>query len=127
MRHIDGVVCGAVAVREDGARLGKGGGFSDLEFAIARSLGLIDESTPVMTTVHELQVLTEAIPMLDHDVALTHFATPGRVVECGRRRRQPAGVHAGLLKEEQRTGIPLLARLLARLPGQEPGEVGRPN
>src|SRR5438132_1503571 len=32
---VDLVVAGCVAVGEDGARLGKGGGFSDLEFALA--------------------------------------------------------------------------------------------
>src|SRR5436190_22620869 len=31
---VDLVVAGCVAVAEDGARLGKGGGFSDLEFAV---------------------------------------------------------------------------------------------
>jgi 5-formyltetrahydrofolate cyclo-ligase len=28
------VVCGSVAVNRQGARVGKGGGFSDLEFAL---------------------------------------------------------------------------------------------
>jgi 5-formyltetrahydrofolate cyclo-ligase len=112
MRAIDAVICGSVAVNEDGARLGKGGGFSDLEFAIVRSLGLIADETPVMTTVHALQVVTQPIPMLAHDITLTHFATPQRAVECRRDRAQPSGVHPDLLNDEQRTSIPLLASLL---------------
>src|SRR6478609_4690707 len=38
---VDLVVSGCVAVGEDGARLGKGGGFADLEFALATAAGLI--------------------------------------------------------------------------------------
>src|SRR5215467_13779950 len=34
MREIDLIVCGTVAVNLDGARIGKGGGYSDLEFGL---------------------------------------------------------------------------------------------
>ena len=50
------VVSGCVAVGLDGARLGKGGGFADLEYALASAAGLIGPETVVITTVHELQV-----------------------------------------------------------------------
>ena len=36
---------GSVAAGEDGARLGKGGGFADLEFALASAAGLIGPGT----------------------------------------------------------------------------------
>src|ERR1700746_189992 len=42
---VDMVVMGCVAVGEDGARLGKGGGFADLEFALAGAAGLIGAGT----------------------------------------------------------------------------------
>ena len=42
---VDLVVTGCVAVGEDGARLGKGGGFSDLELALAAEAGLVDAHT----------------------------------------------------------------------------------
>ena len=38
---VDLVVMGCVAAGEDGTRLGKGGGFADLEFALASAAGLI--------------------------------------------------------------------------------------
>jgi len=41
LEPVELVVSGCVAVGEDGARLGKGGGFADLEFALAMAAGLI--------------------------------------------------------------------------------------
>jgi 5-formyltetrahydrofolate cyclo-ligase len=40
LEPLDLVVCGSVAVDESGARLGKGGGFSDLEYALACEAGM---------------------------------------------------------------------------------------
>src|SRR5262245_47522021 len=62
MRQIDLIVCGTVAVNPDGARIGKGGGYSDLEFGLAREVGLVRDKTAVVTTVHDLQVLDEEMP-----------------------------------------------------------------
>ena len=45
LEPVDLVVAGCVAVAEDGARLGKGGGFSDLEFAVACEAGLVAPDT----------------------------------------------------------------------------------
>src|SRR5215813_10303081 len=38
MKPVDLILCGSVAVRRDGARVGKGAGYSDLEYAIALEL-----------------------------------------------------------------------------------------
>ena len=66
---VDLVVMGCVAAGEDGARLGKGGGFADLEFALATAAGLIGPHTVCVTTVHELQVCAAGtIPLTGHDV-----------------------------------------------------------
>jgi 5-formyltetrahydrofolate cyclo-ligase len=54
---VDMVVAGSVAVGRDGARLGKGGGFSDLELAVACAAGMVDRRTVVVTTVHERQLV----------------------------------------------------------------------
>ena len=109
--RIDLVVAGSVAVDESGARLGKGGGYSDLEFALARSLGLVDDDTPVVTTVHELQVLGEAIPMTAHDVPLDVVVTPERVIRVRRRFRRPAAIIWKELSAAQLEEMPALARL----------------
>src|SRR5487761_660063 len=62
------VVMGSVAASEDGARLGKGGGFADLEYALAAAAGLIGPHTVSVTTVHELQLRPAGvIPVTSHD------------------------------------------------------------
>ncbi len=109
--HIDLIVAGSVAVTTGGARLGKGGGYSDLEFGLARAVGAVDEATPVLTTVHELQVVKERIPMTDHDVPLDLIVTPRRVIRTRRRRRKPAGIVWPELTDEQRREIPALRAL----------------
>src|SRR5690242_14322026 len=80
---VDLVVMGCVAVSEDGTRLGKGGGFADLEFALASAAGLIGPTTVAVTTVHELQVLPAGqIPVTGHDVPVDLIITPERVIDC---------------------------------------------
>src|SRR5439155_17768959 len=87
LERVDLVVAGCVAVAEDGARLGKGGGFSDLELAVAAEAGLIESSTVVVTTVHELQVRTAGeIPTTGHDIHVDLVVTPERLIECARPR-----------------------------------------
>lgn len=56
MRPVDLVVCGSVAVNRHGVRLGKGAGYSDIEVALLQESGLIGPKTPIVTTVHALQV-----------------------------------------------------------------------
>jgi 5-formyltetrahydrofolate cyclo-ligase len=109
---VDLVVMGSVAVGEDGARLGKGGGFADLEFALATEAGLIGPQTICVTTVHELQLRgAGAIPLTSHDVPVDVIVTPERVIDCrGRRAQRPgAGIRWADLTQEKITAIPLLA------------------
>ena len=108
---VDLIVSGCVAVAPDGARLGKGGGYADLEYGLLREAGLVEARTPVVSTVHPSQVLEPgAIPMEAHDVALTGYATPQGYVRCTGRRRRPAGVLWDRLDPERRAAIPVLRR-----------------
>jgi 5-formyltetrahydrofolate cyclo-ligase len=111
---VDLVVMGSVAVGEDGARLGKGGGFADLEFALATAAGLIGPHTVTATTVHEIQVRpTRVIPLTSHDVPVDFIVTPERVIDCrGRREPRPsAGIVWADLTDEKIAAIPLLSAL----------------
>ena len=113
---VDLVVSGSVAVTEDGARIGKGEGYSDLEYAVLRELGLVDETTPVVTTVHELQivgglegVVDTTVPVDDHDVPMDWVVTPERTVETATTHTTPAGVDWDALSTERIDEIPVLS------------------
>src|SRR5260370_15170698 len=108
---VDLVVMGCVAAGEDGARLGKGGGFADLEYALATAAGLIGPRTVCVTTVHELQVCAAAaIPLTRHHVPVDFIVTPERVIDCRRDGPRPAaGICWDDLTEEKIAAIPLLA------------------
>jgi 5-formyltetrahydrofolate cyclo-ligase len=109
---VDLVVMGSVAAGEDGARLGKGGGFADLEYALATAAGLIGPRTVSVTTVHELQVRPAGtIPVTGHDVPVDFIVTPERVIDCRARHgpRQAASIRWDDLTDEKIAAIPLLA------------------
>jgi len=111
---VDLVVMGSVAAGLDGARLGKGGGFADLEYALASAAGLIGPRTVSVTTVHELQVHPAAtIPVTDHDVPVDYIITPERIINCrtAHRSRRPIGIVWEDLSEERIAAIPLLSAL----------------
>ena len=111
---VDLVVTGCVAVGMDGVRLGKGGGFADLEFALAGAAGLIGSDTLVVTTVHELQLRPAGtIPTAAHDVPVDLIITPERVLDCRARRgpRPVGGIRWAELTPEKIAAIPLLADL----------------
>lgn len=110
MEHVDLIVSGSVAVTEDGARIGKGEGYSDLEFAILRELGLVDERTTVVTTVHERQVVDDEIRPDAHDVPMDLLFTPERTVRTDSAFGRPTGIDWGALPEEKIDAIPILER-----------------
>jgi 5-formyltetrahydrofolate cyclo-ligase len=113
MAPVELVVTGCVAVDRAGARLGKGGGFSDLELAAAAEAGLVDEATIVVTTVHPRQLLAGgAIPTTEHDIHVDLIVTPDDVLRCARPGawRPPSIIWADLT-DEKIAAIPLLTRL----------------
>ncbi len=111
MRPVDIMVAGSVAVNLSGQRIGKGGGFSDLEFAILRTFNLIDEDTPIITTVHQIQILDEEFPWERHDIPLDFIVTPERIFETHTTFPRPEGIFWDLLSYEQIESIPILKQL----------------
>jgi len=106
--HVDLVVCGTVAVNRQGVRVGKGGGYSDLELALLIEAGLVDEETTIVTTVHPLQLVDEELPETEHDFRVDIVVTPEGTVRPGTRRRSP-GVIWEHLDDETIAAIPVLA------------------
>ncbi|MFP3168664.1 MAG: 5-formyltetrahydrofolate cyclo-ligase [Thermoproteus sp.] len=112
MPQIDLVVIGSVAVNPgDGARLGKSHGYAELEWGIATALGKASESTPVATTVHELQLVDDDIPQEPFDLPVDLIATQTRALRPARRRQKPRGILWEYITEEMLSEIPLLSSL----------------
>lgn len=114
IRRVDLVVCGSVAVTRRGARVGKGGGFSDLEYALGRAYGFLDGRTPTLTTVHAAQVFEQEIALGEHDFPLDWIVTPERVIETRTDLPRPEGVVWDLLEEGRIAKVPALERLRRR-------------
>ena len=113
LEPVDLVVTGCVAVDEAGARLGKGGGFSDLEFALAAEAGLVGPDTVVVTTVHERQVLpVGVVPTTTHDLHVDVVVTADAVLRCPRAPTWSLPrVRWDELTDEKIAAIPLLAQM----------------
>lgn len=108
---IDLIVSGSVAVNERGARIGKGEGYSDLEFAILREFGLVDGETTTATTVHEKQVVDETIPTAPHDVPMDRIVTPERAIRTDATAEKPTEIEWDALDRSRIDEIPILSRL----------------
>jgi 5-formyltetrahydrofolate cyclo-ligase len=120
VRAIDLVVCGSVGVRRDGTRVGKGGGYADLEYAILREEGKLKETTPVVTTIHPLQIVAEKVAMLAHDIPLDFLITPFEVVATRPAFPRPRGIYWDLLKAAKIEAIPSLRKRLKQSAADAP-------
>lgn len=114
MPPIDLIVSGSVVVDAQGTRVGKGEGYTDLEFAILSEFDLVDGSTPTTTTCHDLQVVDGDIPATPLDVPLDVICTPTRTIKPASPARKPTGVDWTALPEGRTTEIPILQRLEQR-------------
>jgi 5-formyltetrahydrofolate cyclo-ligase len=114
MRPVDLIVCGSVVVGRDGARVGKGGGYCDLEYGVLREEGKVRESTPILTTVHPLQIAGERIGMLPHDLPVDFLVTPNEVIATRPAHPRPRGIYWDLLRPLRINAIPLLRKRLKR-------------
>ena len=109
--EIDFVLCGSVAVNLSGARVGKGGGFSDLEYGLLIEEGKIDTHTFVATTVHPIQILREHLMMTSHDLPVDLIVTPRAAIDVERVYDRPRGVLWDHLQPPQIHEIPVLERM----------------
>jgi 5-formyltetrahydrofolate cyclo-ligase len=107
---IDLMATGAVAVDLQGGRIGKGSGYFDLEYMILREIGSVDEQTPVVALVDDLQV-RDRVPMEEKDVAMDFICTPTRVITIERRLARPSQIPWDLLPEKALKGMRPLKEL----------------
>ncbi|XP_034382396.1 methenyltetrahydrofolate synthase domain-containing protein [Cyclopterus lumpus] len=108
------VVVGSVAVSEKGLRIGKGEGFADLEFGMMASMGAVNESTVVVTIVHDCQVVDISEEIIEsHDLTVDYILTPTRVIKTDCQFPKPQGIFWTKLDNEKLEKIPILKKLRA--------------
>jgi hypothetical protein len=59
--------------------------------------------------MHELQVVDEVLPELEHDFRMNAIITPKRIIWCGHLKRRN-GLGSSALSAEQIAAIPALAK-----------------
>lgn len=109
--RFDLLVTGASAVSVNGVRFGKGHGFFDLEWGMFTDLGLVDDTTPVIAVVHDVQLVKDQLQPSETDILVDKIATPERMHTVERRARRPSGVKWPLLEQKQIDETPPLQEL----------------
>jgi 5-formyltetrahydrofolate cyclo-ligase len=109
---IDLIVCGAVAVNARGARVGKGEGFSDLEYGLLVEAGRVGSRTPIVTTVHPVQILPESIEMEPHDIPVDVIVSPEGVMALHPAFPRPTGLYRNAIGPEKIAEVPVIERVL---------------
>ncbi|NWX98423.1 MTHSD protein, partial [Nothoprocta ornata] len=113
--RVDLVVVGSVAVSEKGWRIGKGEGYADMEYAMMVSMGAVQKDTPVITIVHDCQVVDFAEELLDdHDLTVDYILTPTRTIKTNCKRLKPQGIMWHKVSYEMLQKIPILKSLRYR-------------
>lgn len=114
MRSIDLVVCGSVAVNKNGERIGKGEGYSELEFALALEAGKFKRNVPVITSVHRLQLIRERIDRKRHDFTVDIILTPDGILRCPADQKRPKGIYWKDLTKQKIEEIPALKKIIPK-------------
>lgn len=79
-----------------------------------RQHGLIQAQTPIVTTVHAVQIVPDSeLPMRPHDWWLTWIVTPDEALALPATQPQPTGLLREALRPEQLATIPVLRALQA--------------
>ncbi len=108
---LDLILCGSVAVNLKGARVGKGGGYHDLEYALLAEARGVSAKTVVATTVHPIQIVRENLPSTAHDIPVDLIVTPRAAIEVERALERPKGILWDHLQPPQIHEIPVLERM----------------
>ncbi|MBB6453879.1 5-formyltetrahydrofolate cyclo-ligase [Salirhabdus euzebyi] len=109
--RVDLFVVGAVAVHQDGSRVGKGEGYADREYAILRELG--NPEIPIITTVHSIQFIDEPFPADKFDIVSDWVATEKGIYKVETTRTKPEGIVWERVTEQERKDMPVLEEIWA--------------
>jgi len=124
--RVDMLVTGVSIVNTKGVRYGKGTGFFDIEWAIFRELGMVDDETPIVAVAHDCQVVEVDFPYASHDTIVDYIVTPRRTIRVERTEKKPLGIDWRILPRELFETIPPLQELAelkgVRYPASSPGD-----
>ena len=111
---IELLVTGISLVTRKGVRWGKGHGYFDLEWALFREIGAVDENTPVIAVGHDCQVVSDELEPSAVDTIVDMIVTPTRVVKVERTYPKPKGILWEYISAELRQQISPLQTLYSR-------------
>jgi len=109
--EIDLVICGAVAVSENGVRIGKGSGYGEFEFAILREFKKVNGNTQGIAIVHDIQIVSEELFPERYDLTVDYIVTPTRIIKTRNRFSKPKGLIWEKISRDRLREIPLLQEL----------------
>jgi 5-formyltetrahydrofolate cyclo-ligase len=115
---VDLMLTGALAIsRLHGGRAGKGAGWFDAEWGMWKSLELVDENTPIIGIVHDIQVVAEEFSLDPWDCHMDLIVTPTEVIRLP-EFKQPEGVLWDKIKTRQQrkwmAAIPYMQEIYQR-------------
>jgi len=108
---IDLMLTGASAVSKNGVRFGKGHGFFDLEWGMFADLKTVDESTPIVAVVHDVQVVDFELEPSNTDIIVDWIITNKEKLSTNRKKSRPSGIYWNLLEKGMLEATPPLQEL----------------
>ena len=83
---IDLMLTGASAVSKNGVRFGKGHGFFDLEWGMFADLKIVDEKTPIIAVVHDVQLVDFDLEPSNTDIIVDWIITNKQKLSTNRKK-----------------------------------------
>ena len=108
---IDLMLTGASAVSKNGVRFGKGHGFFDLEWGMFADLKIVDENTPIIAVVHDVQVVDFDLEPSETDIIVDWIITNKQKLSTNRNKGRPSGIYWDLLEKGMLEATPPLREL----------------
>ena len=112
---VDLVVVASVACTRQGARVGKGKGYGEVEYGILREMELVNRNTPTATIIHDMQVVEEQFLPVEslscHDVPVDIICTPTKVIRTRTNIQKPGKIFWELISDEMMDDIGALKEL----------------
>ena len=110
--RVDLMIVGCVAVSAvNGIRIGKGSGYSDLEYAILVESRRCSRDVPIVAVAHDVQVFNEPFPQDPYDAPVDYIVTPTRTLRVNSRGPRPEGLLVERLNADL-LSLPILRVLL---------------